>query len=322
MRNGRIIVNLILIVAAALLSFAVISSEKKPVHFINGYISDLNIDSEKIYKDTLINFYDPEPDWKPGKRNGTSAQPEVIGGGGILVDIDSGDILFEKNSQEKRKIASLVKIMTTTIALEHKKFDDKIYISQKASEVGENVMGVSTGEIYALKELLYGLILHSGNDSAYAIAEGVAGSDKRFAEWMNFKAAELGLKDTYFADASGLDDSSYSTPEDLVKLTRYALKNPNFKEIVGTVEKEVYGDTHKYVYMYNQTNLLTTYPGVAGVKTGFTEEAGLCLVTYAENGGKRVVGVVLNSADRKGDMVLMLDHGYNVLGVNIQHSLL
>src|SRR3989338_11248339 len=226
------------------------------------------------------------------------------------------------NSYEKMKIASLAKIMTAVVALEHKKLDSKMYVSKKVAGIGENSMQIDEGEIYTLEELLYGLILHSGNDSAYAIAEGAAGNSDRFVEWMNFKAKEIGLANTHFTDPSGLDDSAYSTATDLVKLTRYALKDPEFRNIVKTVEKELTSDTHKYIYLYNQTNLLTTYPGVAGVKTGYTEEAGLCLVTYTNNEGKEVVGVVLNSIDRKGDMILMLDHGYKTIGVNVKHNLL
>lgn len=260
--------------------------------------------------------------WYTGELFGTANQPEIAGDAGILVDISSGKTLFEKNSTTRKPIASLVKIMTAVIALEHGDLKKEIYISSQAALVGENSMGISAGEVYTLEELLYGLILHSGNDAAYAIAEGVAGDASTFVEWMNFKATELGLADTYFADPSGLDESSYSTPLDLVKLSRYILQDARFREIVATVETEIYGATHKYIYLYNQTNLLTTYPGVSGIKTGFTEEAGLCLATYAKNAGVELVGVVLNSVDRKGDMILMLDHGFLNLGVLVEHNLL
>jgi serine-type D-Ala-D-Ala carboxypeptidase (penicillin-binding protein 5/6) len=139
---------------------------------------------------------------------------------------------------------------------------------------------------------------------------------------MNIKAQELGLNDTYFADPSGLENNSYSTPYDLVKLTRYALKNPEFRKIVKTVEIEFKSKGHKDMYLYNQTNLLTTYPGAAGVKTGYTGKAGMCLITYAENNGVELIGVVLKSDDRRGDMILMLDHGFSTLGVAVEHNLL
>jgi len=290
---------------------------------LKGYIREKDINSRKLYEDTLINLYADKIGWKLGVQNHTSTQPEIAGQAGMLVDINTGDILFDKNAELQFPIASLTKIMTTVVALEHKGLQEKVFVSGDSASIGENSMGLTYGETYTLEELMYGLILVSGNDAAYAIADGVAESSDRFIEWMNFKAAELGLRNTVFTDPSGLDDGNVSTPADLAKLTRYAMQNPDFKKIVGTVETEIYpNEFHKYVYLFNQTNLLTTYPGVAGVKTGFTEAAGLCLVTYATNDGREVVGIVLDSIDRKGDMILMLDHGFSTLGVNVVHNLL
>ena len=323
MSKGRIIVGLSIFLVLILTIFVyLVTKNEKAQEIIRGYIPDSKINGKQMYSQTKINSYEPEPEWWPADKFETSNQPEISGHSGLLVDLNTSHVLFEKNSNEKMKIASLAKIMTAVVALEHKKLDSKMYISKKAAGIGENSMEIDEGEIYTLEELLYGLILHSGNDSAYAIAEGAAGNSDRFVEWMNFKAKEIGLANTHFTDPSGLDDSAYSTATDLVKLTRYALKDPEFRNIVKTVEKELTSDTHKYIYLYNQTNLLTTYPGVAGVKTGYTEEAGLCLVTYTNNEGKEVVGVVLNSIDRKGDMILMLDHGYKTIGVNVKHNLL
>ena len=253
----------------------------------------------------------------------TETQLQIAGKAGLVINNKTGSVLFELNSSEKRPIASLVKIMTALVALEHKSLEDRIVISEKAASIGENAMGISAGETYSLRELLYGMLLNSGNDAATAIAEGVAGDLETFVKWMNMRATELGLTESYFADSCGLNDTSYSTPRDLALLTHYALKYDEFKNMVSTVEKEYpYSDEHKYIYLSNQTNLLTTYPGVKGVKTGYTEEAGLCLVTYATDDGEEVVGVVLNSIDRKGDMVLMLDTAFSKLGVAISHPLL
>lgn len=294
-----------------------------PSEYVVGFVSRLNTDPIKLYQETLTDYYEPDTAWKFGERWGTATQPEIAGTSGIIVDINTGKVLFERNSEQQMKIASLTKIMTAVVALEHKKPNDKIRVSYTAANVGENSMGITEGEVYTLEELLYGLMLPSGNDAAYAIAEGVAGDPEMFVKWMNIKARELGLKNTVFKDPSGLDDTTYSTAQDLARLTRYALKNPRFGQVVKTVEIELpYSDSHKYLSLYNQTNLLTSYPGVAGVKTGFTEEAGLTLVTYASNGGYELVGVVLNSIDRKGDMILMLDHGFSTLGVVVEHDLL
>ncbi|MFH1648757.1 MAG: D-alanyl-D-alanine carboxypeptidase, partial [Patescibacteria group bacterium] len=215
------------------------------------------------------------------------------------------------------------KIMTAVVALEHKNLDEEIIISPQASEIGENVMGISAGEVYTLEEMLYGLMLNSGNDAAYAIAEGVAGDVDTFVKWMNIKAEEINLSDSFFGGPSGLYGGTYSTAIDLVKLSYYAMKKETFREIVKTYELEFpYSEKHKYIYLWNQTNLLTTYPGVAGIKTGYTEDAGLCLVTYAENEGRELIGVILNSIDRKGDMILVLDYGFQLLGVTVEHHLL
>ena len=154
---------------------------------------------EKKYNDTLRNYFNPDPDWYP---------TEVVAQGALLVELESGDILVERSSRQKRKIASLVKIMTAVVALEHRNLKDHITVSEYAAFIGENSMGLSVGEAYTLEELLHGLVMASGNDAAYAIAEGIAGDADTFIRWMNMKGEELGLKNSYFADPSGLDDST------------------------------------------------------------------------------------------------------------------
>jgi D-alanyl-D-alanine carboxypeptidase len=281
-----------------------------------------DIAKERYYQ-TIKQKNPLDPNWRINEGNDVNVQPQIAGTNGLIIDDQTGNVLFGRKTVEKKPIASLVKIMTVLVAIEHKNLDEEIVVSENAASVGENSMGISKGEVYTLRELLYGTMLNSGNDSATAIAEGVAGDVKAFVRWMNIKATELGLSNTYFVDPGGLDDSSFSTTEDLAKLTHYALGYPDFREIVKTVEQEYpYSEKHKYIYLYNQTNLLTTYPGVLGVKTGFTEEAGLSLVTYSVNDGKELIGVVLNSIDRKGDMIIMLDYGFSILGINIKHSLL
>ena len=278
---------------------------------------------EDRYYSTLTKKDNLTSDWKPGERYGIENQPEISGESGVVVEMSSGKIVFEKNSTKKMKIASVVKIMTAVVALEHKGLSDEIIVSNRAANVGENFMGISEGEVYSLEELLYGLLLNSGNDAAYAIAEGVAGDVETFVKWMNTKAGELNLSDTAMLDPSGLIDDTYSTAVDLVKLSRYAMQNEDFRRIVGTVEIELpYSEKHKYLYLENQTNLLTTYPGVGGIKTGYTEEAGYCLVTYAKNEDVELIGVVLNAVNRKFDMLFMLDHGFSVFGLDIEHPML
>jgi len=277
--------------------------------------------SEKKYYTSLLRSENLGSEWEPGEMLEVNLedQPEISAESGLVVDINSGKIVFEKNSKEKMKIASLVKIMTAVVALEHKNLDERIVVSKKSAGVGENTMGISEGEVYTLEELLYGLMLNSGNDSAYAISEGVAGNAEDFVDWMNIKAKELSLNDTEFFCPSGLNDETYSTAVDLVKLSRYAMQNEDFRRIVGTVDFELpYSERHKYLYLENQTNLLTTYPGVGGIKTGYTEEAGYCLVTYAKNEGVELIGVVLNSVNRKFDMLNLLNFGFGVYGIEVE----
>ena len=298
--------------------------------FKEEFLVKEDLTERNYYSTLLINNSGSSPDlsilysnWEPGELYGTANQPGISGESGLVVDVNSGKIVYEKNSKQILKIASLTKIMTAVVALEHKNITEEIIVSQKASSVGENIMGISESEVYTLEELLYGLILNSGNDAAYAIAEGVAGDSDTFVKWMNMKAKELSLNDTYFTDPCGLNDETYSTSEDLVKLSRYAMQKEKFKKIAGTVSIELqYSEKHKYIYLENQTNLLTTYPGVAGIKTGYTEEAGYCLVSYAKNNDIELIGVVLNSENRKFDMIFMLDHSYSTLGVAIEHPLL
>ncbi|MBI2598812.1 D-alanyl-D-alanine carboxypeptidase [Candidatus Curtissbacteria bacterium] len=242
----------------------------------------------------------------------------------ILVDFDSGETIFGKNPKERLPVASTVKIMTALIALENRKLEDIFTVSENAYRAGENSMDLSPGEKLTLRELLYGLILVSGNDAAVAVAEGVAGSEEKFVEMMNKRARELGLSDTQFVNASGLDldgQEQYSTSFDMATIARYLWESQVlFREISQTYHWTLGASgEHKAFDLYSDTNLLTTYPGVKGIKPGFTWEAGMCLVTYAENEGKRLLAVVLGSSDRRGEMKELLDYGFASFGIKVSH---
>ncbi|MBI2327416.1 D-alanyl-D-alanine carboxypeptidase [Candidatus Curtissbacteria bacterium] len=242
----------------------------------------------------------------------------------LLLDYDTGEVIFSKNPKERLPVASTVKIMTALSALESGKLSDVYTVSRRATEVGENTMYLTVGEKLTLEELLYGLMLVSGNDAAVTIAEGIAGSEEKFVQLMNAKVAELGLSDTKFINATGLDEDDllqYSTAYDLSVIARYVWENyPQIREITSTYHKFIEAnDFHKSFDLYNDTNLLTTYPGVKGIKPGFTWEAGLCLVTYSENGGKRLLAVVLGSDDRRGEMTKLLDYGFGTFGIKVEH---
>lgn len=245
----------------------------------------------------------------------------------LVVNYDTGEIIFSKEPKQKLSAASTIKIMTALIALEKTQLSDTFEVFEKASKVGEDSMGLTAGEKLTVKELLYGLMLVSGNDAAIVIAEGVSGSEEAFVGLMNQNAAGLGLSNTKFINATGLDvdgQEQYTTAYDIATIAHYVWeKYPTFRQIAST--EHIYieaNENHKPFDLYSQTNLLTTYPGVRGIKPGFTWEAGLCLVTYAENDGKKLLGIILGSDDRRGEMKELLDYGFSYYGIKISHPVL
>jgi len=244
--------------------------------------------------------------------------PAVTAESVLMYDLATQKTLYEKNSTMKLPMASITKIMTAIIALENKKQDDSYYVKEEYL-VGENSMGLTSGEVLTLNELLYGLILPSGNDAAETIAGNFPTGRTGFIKAMNKKVEALGLKDTHFTNPSGLqgDGDQYTTAYDLLVLTEYALENKTFKKVAETVTYEIPETTeHKAYTIQNETNLLTSYPGVKGVKTGYTPEAGLCLVTYLEYSEHKVIGVLLNSENRRQEMKELLD--YSLYSLNIK----
>lgn len=246
-----------------------------------------------------------------------ATKPEISARAALVYDLATGETLFEKSSSEKLPIASLTKIMTAVIALENNKEDDR-YVVSKQDLMGENSMGLTEGEVLTLEELLYGLMLVSGNDAAEVLARNYSFRREDFIKAMNDKAKSLGLRNTQFTNPTGLegDGEQYSTAYDLFVITNYAVSNfPLFQKVVSTFQYTIpYTQGHKALYLENDTNLLTSYPGVKGVKTGYTPEAGLCLVTYLEYEGHRIIGVLLGSDDRRGEMKELLDYGLRKLG--------
>lgn len=237
----------------------------------------------------------------------------------IIYDLDSEKAIYEKNSIQKLPMASLTKIMTAIVAIENKKPND-LYVVHARDLVGEDSMGLSAGEILSFDELLHGLMLPSGNDAAEVFASNYKAGRVEFINVMNAKAQSLGLLNTKFDNPSGLqgDGVQYTTAYDLLILTRYALENyPEFRKVVSTAEYDIpQTPTHKAFDLYNETNLLTTYEGVRGVKTGYTPEAGFCLITYLDYKGHRLIGIILNSENRRGEMRSLLDYSLKTLGVD------
>ncbi len=215
----------------------------------------------------------------------------------IVMEKESGRILYEINPRQKLPMASTTKIMTAIVALEKGNPADNVTISAAAEGVEGSSMYIRQGEIMSLEELLYGLMLCSGNDAAVAIAEHVGGNIEQFVQMMNQKAQEIGALDTHFDNPNGLpSDSHYSTAYDMALITAYGLKNATFAKIVSTREMTISGYGKQYVrQLVNHNKLLKMYPDCIGVKTGFTKEAGRCLVSAAKRDGMTLICVTLNA---------------------------
>lgn len=244
--------------------------------------------------------------------------PSLSAKSALMYDLSVNKVLYEKNTNEKLPMASLTKVMTAIVSLENKRIDDR-YIVRGEDLVGEDSMGLSAGEVLSQEDLLYGLILNSGNDAAEVLAANYPEGKSAFVQAMNDKAATLGLTNTHFSNPSGLqgDGIQYTTVGDLVVITKYALeKFPLFAQVSSTYEHHIPSTSlHKGYDLYNETNLISTYPGVKGVKTGYTPEAGMCLITYLEYKDHRIIGVLLNSENRRQEMKELLDYSLNVLGI-------
>lgn len=231
----------------------------------------------------------------------------------VLMDLSSRRVLMENNAHLRRGMASTTKIMTAIIALEYGNLDDVVTVSYKASTVEGSSMWLKSGEKISLRSLLYGLMLNSGNDAATAIAEHIGGSIEGFAEMMNKKAKELGLKDTSFTNPHGLDDENhYTTAYELGKITCYAMENEIFCDIVNTKRKTIEGlENGINRTLTNHNKMLTLYDNADGVKTGFTKKCGRCLVSSATKDDLKLVAVTLNAPDDWNDHKTMLNFGFD-----------
>lgn len=216
----------------------------------------------------------------------------------IVMDLDSGRILYEKNANQKRLIASITKIMTAIVAIEEGDLTEKITVGEEVlSMYGTNIY-VEVGEKMKLRDLLYGLLLRSGNDASVVIAKAIAGSEEKFVNLMNKKAQEIGMKNTIFKNPHGLDEETenYSTAYDMALLSKYAYKNKTYRNIVSTDKYEV--STGKKTYLwYNRNKLLTTYEYCTGGKNGYTPRAGKTLVTTASKKRLNLTIVTLSDGD-------------------------
>lgn len=233
----------------------------------------------------------------------------------ILVEAETGRVIMEKNAEARAFPASTTKMITGILAIESGHLTDKVTVSKKAAEAEGSSIWLEAGEQLTLEQLCYGLLLHSGNDAAVAIAEYLGGSETNFVAQMNALAAAIGTTGTHFANPNGLPNPNhYTTAHDLSRIAAYGLKNPEFQKIVATNHALIpWGNKPYQRELFNSNHLLNTFDGANGVKTGYTDAAGPCLVASARRNGLELIAVVLDSEDCWGDAAKMLETGFATL---------
>lgn len=253
----------------------------------------------------------------PAQAQPTAAAPELEAASAILIDGKDGTVLWSKNPRERRAIASTTKIMTALVVLEEAQPGDVVTASARAEAVGADdplvtELELVEGEQLTVEELLYGLILPSGNDAAVALAEHVGGSEAGFARLMNEKAASLGADNSHFVTPNGLDHpDAYSTAEDLALISRAALSNETFARIAATRRHEIrWPGRPGGRELVNRNELLGSVPGATGIKTGNTRNAGPSLVSSATRGAESRIAVVLGSSDVFEESAELLEYGF------------
>ena len=244
---------------------------------------------------------------------------ELHAGSAVVMEAESGRILYEKNGNEKRAMASTTKIMTLLVALEYGDLEQAVTVSERAAGQLKVNMNMRTGETFRLKDLLYAMMLVSYNDAAMAVAEAVGGSCEEFCYLMNLKARELGADQTHFSTPNGLDaDDHYSTAVDMAIIARAAFQDEDAMKIMQTMQYTIEQDeiNSRSVSLQNKNPLLSSYTAAVGGKTGFTSKAGLCLVGMAEKDGVQLISVVLGSGwpphsnYRVADTLKLFQYGY------------
>ena len=239
----------------------------------------------------------------------------------IMIEASTGEILFQKNKDEKLAPASMTKMMSMLLIMEeiengNLKWNEMITTSEKASSMGGSQIFLKVGEKMTVEDLLKGVAIASGNDAVVALAERVSGSEEQFVKRMNTRAKDLGLKNTNFINATGLTaDNHYSTAYDMSLIAKELVKHEKILEFTSTYEDYLRKDTKSPFWLVNTNRLVRFKEGVDGLKTGFTDEAGYCLTATMKKDNMRLITVVMkeeNTSKRSADTTKMLDYGFNI----------
>ncbi|MEC0205784.1 D-alanyl-D-alanine carboxypeptidase [Paenibacillus lautus] len=260
-----------------------------------------------------------EENSKPGEG---SSQEELAPGArsAILLDADTGTIIYEKNSHDKLPPASITKIMTMLLTMEaidegQLQWTDKVRTSEYAASMGGSQIFLEPGEEMTVDEMLKGIAMASGNDASVAVAEKIAGSEEAFVKLMNEKAAELGMKDTHFVNCNGLPaENHYTSAHDIAVMSRELLKYDQITKYTGAYQDYLRKDSEKPFWLVNTNKLVRFYTGADGLKTGYTSEAKFCLSATAKRDGLRAVAVVMGAPDtktRNNEVSRMFDYAFS-----------
>lgn len=253
--------------------------------------------------------------WCGSARAQAASPPSVSAQSAALLVADTGEFLFEKNAYQQQGMASTTKIMTSLLAIEEGTPNRVITATDAMVRVEGTSIGLRAGDRITLRNLVYGMLLESGNDAANATAIAIAGSVNEFAQRMNLRAREIGMKNTHFVTPSGLDHAEhYSCAHDMALLGAEAIQNPEFASICATKSIRVaYGNPEYLRTLSNHNRLLSAYDGCIGIKTGFTKKSGRCLVSAAKRDGVTLIAVTLNAPNDWADHKNLFDYGFSIV---------
>ncbi|MBR1767825.1 MAG: D-alanyl-D-alanine carboxypeptidase [Prevotella sp.] len=274
-----------------------------------------DLEAERLYKISILDTTTLKTIIDPDTVEGFDLLDNLTAQAWILIDDKTGYVISEKKSRERMYIASLTKMMTSLLALEHGSDSDSVYITQ--SDYVSRDSRVKLDQGYLLRDLINEMMLVSDNDAAYAIARHIGGDTTAFCNKMNEKAAYLGMTATHYDNPNGLpNDSNYSSAYDQLRLVRYCMEDSVFAQVVGSREARVPLLDGRHMDCINTNRLLFTYDGCLGVKTGFTYQAGACLAVSAERDGVRLYVILLKSQNmrlRFKEAAVLLDYGFRVM---------